>query len=102
MTAIKIEPRLRKDVLEALRAHSGEMFESQSGEWVAVITFGHASRLEEVKTEDDADVVERTLKLRILDAEVVSGPHAEQVERARQDARSQRETAGTLLEGALS
>lgn len=48
-----------------------------------------------------AAIVERTLKLRILDAEVVTGPHAEQADQARQDARAQRETAGTLLEGAF-
>lgn len=101
VTAIKIEPRLRKDVVQALHAHAAEMFADQTGEWTAVITFGHASRLEEVKLEDDADIVERTLKLRILDAEIVTGPHAEQADRARNDARAQRETAGTLLEGAF-
>lgn len=35
MTAIKLEPRLRKDVVQALHAHAPEMFADQAGQWTA-------------------------------------------------------------------
>lgn len=101
MTKIKLETKLRTEAIDALQTWANQMFQDQSGEWTAVITFGHAARTEEVKTEDDTDYLERTLKLRVLDVEIVTGPHADQAEKARQAARAQRETAGTLLEGAF-
>ena len=101
MTEIKIESKVRKAVAEALEVWAGHMFTDQSGQWTAVVTFGHGARSEEVKTEDDFDYLETTVKLRILDAEVVTGPHKEAAEKAAQDSRTQRKTAGTLLEGAF-
>lgn len=101
MTDIKFDSKARRAVADALEVWAGRMFENQSGEWTAVVTFGHGARSEEVKTEDDFDYLARSVKLRILDAEIVTGPHKDKAEEARLSARTQRETAGTLLEGAF-
>lgn len=101
MADIKFDTKARRAVLDALEVWANQLFENQTGEWTAVVTFGHAARTEEVKTEDEFDYLARTVKIRILDAEIVTGPHKDTVEEARLAARTQRETAGTLLEGAF-
>jgi hypothetical protein len=101
MPEIKLDTKVRKAVAEALEVWSRTMFDQQNGEWTAVITFGHAARTEEVKTEDDFEYLAQSVKLRILDAEIVTGPAKDKAEEARMAARTQRTTAGTLLEEAF-
>src|SRR5690554_2414160 len=60
MAEIKLDPKVRKAVADALEIWASSMFDNQTGEWTAVITFGHGARTEEVKTEDDFDYLERT------------------------------------------
>lgn len=101
MPEIKFDAKVRKAVAEALDVYAQSMFDKQTGEWTAVITFGHQARTEEVKTEDDFEFLATAVKLRVLDAEIVTGPHKEAAEKARQGARYQRETSGTLLDAAF-
>lgn len=101
MPEIKLDAKVRRAVAEALEPWAGQMFTDQTGEWTAVVTLAHGARTEEIKTEDDFDYVATGVKLRILDAEVVTGEHAKTAEQARKGARAQRTTEGTLLEGAF-
>lgn len=100
MPDIKLSSKLNKATIEALSDWAERMFADQTGEWVAVVTIGHAGRSEVKKTEDDLDYVAPTVTIRIEDAEVVTGAQREAAEGAREEARRARETAGTLLEGA--
>lgn len=99
MPKIKLEARVHKAVAEALAPYAERLFDDQTGEWTAVVTFDHRGRSEDKKTEDDLDFVEHTVKIGVIDAELVFGPHKQAAEAARDAARRERETAGTLLEG---
>src|SRR5690625_3392012 len=56
---------------------------------------------ETVKTNDEDHFMEVTVKVAVTEAEVVTGPHQEAADKAFEAARTERETAGTLLEGAF-
>lgn len=99
MPEIKLSSKLNKATIDALTDWAERMFADQTGEWTAVITFGHAGRSENKKTADDLDYMAPTVTIRIEDAEVVTGPHREAVEQIRDEVRREREAAGTLLEG---
>lgn len=100
MTEIKLDPKLRKTVAEALEPYARSMFSQQTGTWTAVVTFSHGCRTEEVKTdpEEGVEFLARAVKLRVLDAEIVTGAHEEQAMKAQEAARHERQTVGTLLE----
>lgn len=110
MPEIKLNSKLPKSSAEAVALYANQMFEKfgasddgdeQPGEWVAVVRFTTGKRSEEIKTEDDMDYVAREVRLNIADLEVVTGPHKKLAEQALTDARRQRLTAGTLIDGAF-
>lgn len=101
MPQIKFDSKAPRAVANALAPYANSMFDSQTGEWVAVVRLGHAARSETVKTDDDTDYLETAVKLTLLDAEVVTGPFLAAVQEAMDGARRQRETAGTLLDDAF-
>lgn len=101
MTEIKIDSKVTAAVARALEPFAEQMFRDQQGEWTAVVTFSHAKRSEEIKTEDDFEYTTREVKIRVTDAEILTGPHVQGAEEALKAARRQRSTANTLLEGAF-
>lgn len=101
MAEIKFDAKLKKRAADALEAYASEIFKDQTGEWTAVITLTHAARSETVKTEDDFDYLEVQAKVAVADIEIVTGDHQAQALAARDAARRQRKTVGTLLDDAF-
>ncbi|MBB4931796.1 hypothetical protein F4561_002616 [Lipingzhangella halophila] len=101
MTEIKFDAKLKRRAAEALAAYASQIFDQQSGEWTAVVTLTHAARSETIKTEDDFEYLETQAKVSVADIEIVTGEHERQATQARDAARRQRKTAGTLLDDAF-
>lgn len=101
MPKITFDSKARADVAAALAHYSDRLYHDESTELTIVATITGSEWKKAIKTTDDEDYAELTVKLALLDAEVVTGPHKEAAEKAAEAARTERETAGTLLEGAF-
>ncbi|RCV51186.1 hypothetical protein [Marinitenerispora sediminis] len=109
MTEIRMNPKLRQGAAEAIEPYAEQMFgafdDYAEREWVAVVTLTRGKQVRENKTKvvGGEEVFEelRQVHMAVVDAEIVTGAHAEQAQAAAEAARTQRVTAGTLLDSAF-
>lgn len=101
MPKITFASKAQADVAKALAPYADRLYHDESTELTIVATITGSEWKKALKTSDEEDYAELTVKVTLLDAEVVTGPHEEAAAKAFEAARTERETAGTLLEGAF-
>ena len=101
MPKLTFDSKARADVVEALKPYAEQMFTKRDSELTVIATFTPVGWTEAIKSKDEEEWLEVSIKVAVTDAEVVTGPHKEAAEAAARDARTQRESAGALIEGAF-
>lgn len=101
MPKIKFDSKTRAAVAEALAPYADRLHKDRDTALTIVATIEPMEWKETVKTNDEDHFMEVTVKVAVTEAEVVTGPHQEAADKAFEAARTERETAGTLLEGAF-